>query len=154
VPACASGRAAEVNMSAPSVPPPPESTAKPRKGRALLVAAIGVATMSYGGVQSGCSTSITTSGNLVSPPPADAGTGDAGSDKDASMPTSGNLLPPPEPDAAIVSSGNLVPPPPLDGGSDAGPIPDGAVPDAGDAGDGSLPTSGNLLPPPALLPVK
>jgi len=160
VPACASHRAAEDNMSAPSVPPPPEPTSKPRKGRALLVAAIGVATMSYGGVQSGCGSTIVTSGNLVSPPPADAGAGDAGagdagSDKDGSMPVSGNLLPPPEDDAGIVTSGNLLPPPPLDGGPDAGRVTDGAVPDAGDAGDGSMPTSGNLLPPPALLaPVK
>lgn len=157
VPACANDRAVEDNMSAPSLPPAPESTTKPRRGRALLVAAIGVATMSYGGVQSGCGTTIATTGNLVSPPPAEAGAGDAGagdggSDKDGAMPVSGNLLPPPETDAGIVTSGNLLPPPPLDGGSDAGHVPDGAVPDAG---DGSMPTSGNLLPPPALLaPVK
>jgi hypothetical protein len=98
-------------MAAPAAPE--------RNRKRLLVAAIGVATISYASSQ-GCEpqpTMTSTSGNLV-PPPADA-----------------NPLPPAR-DAELPSSGNLLPPPPRD----AGP-PQDAAPDA-------LPTSGNLVPPP------
>lgn len=87
-------------------------------GRKLLVASLGVATLSY----VACTTSPS-SGNLMFPD------GDAAADGPV---TSGNLMPPPPPDGAAdakpdapVTSGNLMPPPPPDAG------------DAGDAGDSS-----------------
>jgi hypothetical protein len=51
------------------------SSKRERRGRRLLVAAIGVATVSYASSQGGCKrepVSSFTSGNLI-PPPADAG---------------------------------------------------------------------------------
>lgn len=108
-----------------------------RKGKRLLVAAVGVATASYVSVQ-GCAEQYetVTSGNLLPGPPQfeqqdaePAITRDAAVTQDSSLPTSGNLLPPPPPDAMV--SGNLVPPPPVDAAMDT-----------------SLPNSGNLLPPP------
>lgn len=91
-----------------------------RKGKRLLVAAIGVATISYMSSQSGCKrepTATTTSGNLV-PPPAEAG-------------------PVPPDDIGVQSSGNLVPPPP----ADAGRVEDAGV-------EVPLVPTGNLVVPP------
>jgi hypothetical protein len=59
----------------------------------LLVASIGVATVTY----VACSSTSGTSGNLVAPPPGD-GAADV------------------QPDNFIIGSGNLVAPPPPDGG--------------------------------------
>lgn len=131
-----------------------------RKGKRLLVASLGVATVSYLALQSGCTDDledVPASGNLVAPP-LDASfetvtTGDASAPRDAGLDALvgiGNLLPPPILDAssdALITSGNLLPPPPgtssdaaVDGASDAS---------AGDARtDTDLPTTGNLLPPP------
>lgn len=92
---------------------------KPRLlARKLLVASVGVAAVSY----AACSTPET-SGNLMAPDDADAQTKDAGEDQDAFV-GSGNLMPPPPRDAgsdadapkdaaddAFIGSGNLVPPP-------------------------------------------
>jgi hypothetical protein len=77
-------------------------------GKKLLVASIGVATISY----VACSTGSTTT--------------DAGADAAADGPvTSGNLMPPPPVDASEdvkpdvpPTSGNLMPPPPIDAGDD------------------------------------
>ena len=102
---------------------------KGRKGKALLVAAIGVATVSY---LKGCAEEHQSfsSGNLLPGPPDPALTRDAAADgaapSDASLPGTGNLLPPPGDASLPPVSGNLLPPPP----------------------DGSLPVSGNLVPPP------
>jgi hypothetical protein len=146
----------------------------PRKGKRLLVASIGVATVSFLSLQTGCEDGqMTNVANLLTPPvdtfhdPShvpDAAL-DAASDAlipsanllappgdaafDAIVPT-GNLLAPPDAslhDAAldaIVTSGNLLPPP--DAAADAAPAKDAAP--AHDAKvDTGLPTSGNLLPP-------
>jgi len=119
-----------------------EQPERKRKGKRLLVAAVGVATASYV-IGSGCGvqTSSTTSGNLVPPPPRDAAAPQQ--DEDASdrmfLSPAGNLMARPEAlDAALPSSGNLVPPP-------------NSVP--ADRVDASSPellqaTSGNLMPPP------
>jgi hypothetical protein len=130
-----------------------------RRGKRLLVASIGVATVSYLALQSGCTDlgeETFTSGNLVAPPldasvepvlPGDAARpADAGSD---ALIGSGNLLPPPA-DAssdALITSGNLLPPPP-EGGADAAPdaVRDAAARDG--QADVGLPSIGNLLPPP------
>jgi len=117
------------------------SEQKPRPGlklgRKLLVATVGLATVSY--VACGGSTSSgpsTTSDAAV----------DGAVQSDI---TSGNLLPPPDtkPDTytADITSGNLVPPPDT-GSSDAGAA------DTGTSKPDSTPpfdvTSGNLVPPP------
>lgn len=114
-----------------------------RNGKRLLVAAIGVATVSYVGSACGVQTSSTTSGNLVPPPPrdaADVGSPDA-SDRNFISP-SGNLMATPTgldagqpvpPDASLEinleppprTSGNLMPPPPPPGSARA---PEGAPP--------------------------
>jgi hypothetical protein len=137
-----------------------------RKGKQLLVASVGVATVSYLALQGGCvdEESIPLVANLLAPPwdasvdtvtAADAALpGDAALD---ALVTSGTLLPPPPPppsacDAAtdaLTTSGNLLPPPPdLDAAQDAAAdaASDAAARDA--KADTSLPTSGNLLPPP------
>jgi hypothetical protein len=63
------------------------SKKRERSGRRLLVAAIGVATVSYASSQGGCKrepVSSFTSGNLIPPPAADAGPPQ--SEQDASPP--------------------------------------------------------------------
>lgn len=126
-----------------------------RKGKRLLVASIGVATVSYLALQGGCTDeeeTITTVANLLAPP-LDASyesvtTGDASRPVDAgfdALVVSGNLLPPPF-DAssdALITSGNLLPPPPPDAATDA--AADAARDGQADVG---LPSVGNLLPPP------
>jgi hypothetical protein len=65
------------------------SNKRERRGRRLLVAAIGVATVSYASSQSGCKrepVSSFTSGNLI-PPPADAGTPPPAQDVDVAPPS-------------------------------------------------------------------
>jgi hypothetical protein len=112
---------------------PPE---KPRKGKKLLVASIGVATVSFMNLQTGCEDSddgqLTNVANLIGIPidsfhdpslARDAAL-DAALDAFSPVVISGNLLPPitatanllaPPADAsfmdAIVTSGNLLPPP-------------------------------------------
>jgi hypothetical protein len=108
---------------------PPFPLKRPTKK--LLVAAVGVATVSY-----------VACGDTSNPPPPPV-------DAQADMPVSGNLVPPPDatvddggdpadmqPDLPV--SGNLVPP------------PDATVDDGGDPADmqPDLPVSGNLVPPP------
>jgi hypothetical protein len=125
-----------------------DPTRSKRKGKRLLVAALGVATVSYLNAQ-GCTeeTERFTSGNLVPGPPDFVTTGDGGAADaaridtgiDTGIPTSGNLLPPPVVDTGIPTSGNLLPPPAVDASADA--AKDAAL-------DTGLPTSGNLLPPP------
>ncbi len=103
-----------------------------RPGKPLLIATLGLATLSYATAQGCGDDEPTPSGNLLAPP-VDASV-DGGRDSGAMDATSGNLLPPPPQDAALdalTPSGNLIAPP----------------------GDASLdaqlpPTSGNLLPPP------
>jgi hypothetical protein len=84
------------------------SPSRRRRGRKLLVASIGVATVSY---VLACQTTET-SGNLVAPPPTEAGK-DVRDD--------------------IISSGNLVAPPPPEDAGDSGNPSDAS--DAGDAAD-------------------
>jgi hypothetical protein len=100
-----------------------EHAQRKRKGKRLLVAAIGVATASYVG-SSGCNRAqvgTATSGNLMAPPPAEAAvpSPDGAGDAEPIQP-SGNLMAPPQ-DAAQVepavpeipqATGNLMPPPP------------------------------------------
>ena len=141
-----------------------------RKGKRLLVATIGVATVSYMGLHGGCTEDgeMVVVANLLVPPVetshdpslVDASAHDAGQDALVGsgnlLPppvTSGNLLPPPT-DAALDASGNLLPPPTdasLDGAADA--ATDAAHPaDAAHPKDAKidtgLPSSGNLLPIP------
>ena len=142
------------------------STARPpakKPGKRLLVASIGVATITYVSSQTGCAAEHdddpAVSGNLISPPsvePAlrnDGGLLDASGNllppPDATIVTSGNLLPPP--DATIVTSGNLLPPPDASYLQDA--EPEDAATDASKPKDSgfdkdAFPPSGNLLPPP------
>lgn len=117
---------------------------KPTQSRKLLIASVGVATISY---VAACGREPVTSGNLVAPPQPEAAgaptsggeasvlvAGGAGGDA-AIPPTSGNLVAPPpttpvpKPTSTPPTSGNLVPPPK--------PTP---------------PTSGNLVPPPMQPP--
>lgn len=138
-----------------STPRPPSK----KPGKRLLVASIGVATITYVSSQTGCALEHdddpVTSGNLLSPPsvePAlrnDGGLRDGAAD--AEIFVSGNLVAPPyDRDATIVTSGNLLPPP------DAATHRDAEVDASKDAGkpkDSGLdwdafPPSGNLLPPP------
>jgi len=124
---------------------PRASTPKGRKGKALLVAAIGVATVSY---LKGCAEDHQSfsSGNLLPGPPDPALTRDAAADgaapSDASLPGSGNLLPPPGDASLPPVSGNLLPPP---GDASLPPVSGNLLPPPPDA---SLPPSGNLVPPP------
>lgn len=105
----------------------------PRR-RKLLVATVGVATVSYAMALAACGKENTpVSGNLPAPPPPDT----------ATSPVSGNLVAPTPPDAAAPSpvTGNLpAPPPPVS--------PIATSPDAGPAGTGKSPVSGNLVAPP------
>lgn len=99
-----------------------------RRGKRLLVATIGLATLSYAGAP-GCGDDLGTSGNLLLPPAQDAGR-DASMDAGGDLGTpTGNLLPPP----LYQDSGNLLAPPPTDASTDS-----------------ALPTTGNLLAPPEL----
>lgn len=121
-----------------------------RKGKRLLVAAVGVATVSFISGQ-GCEPDTTsfTSGNLLPAPPLVSGStpdagdassvGDAASDNDVhtTIVVSGNLLPPPGTDASQAA---------LDAASQDAAPQDAAPQNA--ARDTGLPTSGNLLPPP------
>jgi hypothetical protein len=145
-----------------------------RKRKRLLVASVGVATISFMALHAGCSDDEPVgSGNLLPPAPVDASTdpaiardaaSDASSDALVSSgnlvapppPTSGNLLPPAPVDAsaqdaakdALVVSGNLVAPPPQDASSDASDaaLKDGSAPKDARV-DTGIPSSGNLLPP-------
>jgi hypothetical protein len=115
------------------VPPP----ARPRTGKRLLVAAVGVATVSFASTQ-GCEPegggyTIVTSGNLVAGPPYEAGT--------SAVTAPDARLPGPASDASVVDPRQ--------------PRPDAAAAEATrdaasvrEARDAGLPTSGNLLPPP------
>jgi len=142
---------------------------KPTRGRKLLIASVGVATINYvaacggeshtSGGQGGeahAGTGGLTSGNLVPPPPAGAG----------GALTSGNLVPPPVAGTGgALTSGNLVPPPVAGAGGAAsagaggvgtagtvGTAGNGVSGSAGRAGAGhggsAGLTSGNLVPPP------
>jgi hypothetical protein len=144
-----------------------------RRRKRLLVASIGVATVSFMSLQTGCQDEEpVTSGNLLPVPigsvkdPALAGDAAADAATDALVtsgnlvappPTTGNLLPPAPIDAgpkdaaldALIVSGNLVAPP-RDAAADAS---DGAAKDSGQARDaridtGIIPPSGNLVPAP------
>ncbi len=111
-----------------STPPP----VKKPVGRKLLVAAIGVATVSYV-VACGGKTDDAEQGTKD-----DSGVkADAGPDV-----SSGNLVPPPDDVGPDISSGNLVPPP--DVMDDAMDEPDTSTDDA----LGPDISSGNLVPPP------
>jgi len=138
-----------------------------RKRKRLLVATIGVATVSFLGLQTGCrDEEPVSSGNLL-PPGAIDTSNDPTLARDAASsdplvgtgnlvappPVSGNLLPPPTAvdagpkDAALdalIVSGNLVAPPPQDAAADAS---DGAAKDA-KVDTGIIPPSGNLMPAP------
>lgn len=100
-----------------------------RQGKRLLVAAVGVATVSYVGSACGVQTSSTTSGNLVPPPPREAAAAEPDASDRKFISPSGNLMATPSgldgsaPSASDASlemkleplpqtSGNLMPPPP------------------------------------------
>jgi hypothetical protein len=99
-----------------------------RRGKRLLVASIGLATLSYVGAPGCGDDDLEGSGNLLVPPTHDAGPDAAMDAGDPGMPT-GNLLPPP----LLQDSGNLLAPPPTDASTDS-----------------AIPASGNLLAPPDL----
>ena len=127
------------------------------KRKRLLVASLGVATVSYLGMQAGCADGeeyMTTISNLIAPPgdasfypwPGSDAAVDAALGTDAQPPEAGGqdaALRDAAPDA-IVTSGNLLPPP--DAATDA------ATQDASRAKDAQidtgLPASGNLMPMP------
>jgi hypothetical protein len=141
---------------------------KPTRGRKLLIASVGVATINY---VAACGGESHTSGNLVAPPEggsAHSGQGGAAHAGIGGL-TSGNLVPPPPAGAGgTFTSGNLVPPPPAGAGGRAGAGGatsggTGGVGTAGTAGNGVSGsagragaghggggglTSGNLVPPP------
>jgi hypothetical protein len=109
------------------------SDRKELKGRKLLIASVGLATMSYVGCKL---TDGSTTGNLLPPPDA------APSDLRA------EASPPPLP-----PTGNLVPPPPTDAkdiGHDASDGRDGAGDAPLDSTPDRIPPVGNLLPPPPM----
>lgn len=137
-----------------------------RKRKRLLVASVGVATVSFMGLQTGCDDSdgqMTFTANLLAIPldgsidfatVPDAAT-DARTGNTLPLPPSANLLAIPldsgardaSADALIVS-GNLVAPPPPDAAADAAndaAPKDGSIDDA--RVDTGIPASGNLLPP-------
>lgn len=89
----------------------------------VLVAAIGVATVSYAFA---CGETQSTSGNLMAP--------DADTSADARNDSNGN--------ADVSSSGNLMAPPPVDAEADT--ALDSATLDTG----ADVSSSGNLMPPP------
>ena len=145
-----------------------------RRRKRLLVASIGVATVSFMSLQSGCQDDEpATSGNLLPLPvgsqndPALASDAATDATMDALV-TSGNLVAPPLPpsgnlvapplDAAIkdaapdalITSGNLVAPPPADAATDA--AGDAAAKDAESDAKIVIPPSGNLMPVPPLGP--
>jgi hypothetical protein len=135
-----------------------------------LVASLGVATVSFMGLQTGCEDGdghMTFTANLLAipldgsidfstvPPIPDAG-GHASYDA-AVIPVSGNLIAPIQDsgpkDAAVadalITSGNLLPPPPPDAAVDAASdaaAKDGSAPKDARV-DTGIPSSGNLLPP-------
>jgi hypothetical protein len=126
------------------------SSQRKRAGKRLLVAAIGVATVSFVGAQSGCApdTDDLDARDETSAPYDDEGAAPSVSDQSLTssaarlkLPQSGNLLPPPGIDPGTVvlppkgfpPSGNLMAPP----GNYEPPIVVGPV----------LPPSGNLMPP-------
>jgi hypothetical protein len=146
-----------------------------RQRKRLLVASVGVATVSFMALQTGCEDTdgLPYAANLLAIPldgSIDFATvADAASDaqldaRPPPLPTSGNLVAIPY-DAglkdaasdALVTSGNLVAPPPPDAAADA--ASDGATDAASDAAlkdaatpkdarvDTGIPSSGNLLPP-------
>lgn len=141
-----------------------------RKRKRLLVASIGVATVSFLSLQTGCEDAEpVTSGNLLPVPvgsvkdPALAGDAATDAAMDALV-TSGNLVAPPvvQPkDAAadaLIVSGNLVAPPARDAAAEAADgatdaATDGAAKDAAQS-DAKIviPPSGNLMPVPPLGP--
>lgn len=100
---------------------------QPSKTRKLLIASVGVATINY--VAACGRESVVTSGNLVAPPPSNAGAptrvedagvlvaaGTGGTGGAATIPpTTGNLVAPPptppHPTNTPPTSGNLLPPP-------------------------------------------
>jgi hypothetical protein len=113
------------------------SSRKPKvlTSRKILVASVGVATVSYA-----CS------GTFTSEPGSSGGA--AGTAQKTGGFTSGNLLPPPGGSGGSVAtltggftSGNLLPPPPISTGGQPST-------DAGTDATKPLPTSGNLVPPP------
>lgn len=99
------------------------TTTRKRPGKPLLLATIGLATLSYASAQGCGDDEPTGSGNLL-PPPQDAG---LDASKDSGPPI-------------LLDSGNLLAPPPQDAAADS------ALGDA--ALDAQLPSSGNLVPPP------
>lgn len=146
--------------------------AKPRRGKKLLVASVGVATVSFMALQVGCEGDDDAPypvANLLAP--VDAST-DYATIRDATLDAagdaqidSGRLLPlPPSANLlaipldasmdAIVSSGNLLPPMPSDAATDAASdaAQDAHVKDATTPKDAKvdtgLPISGNLIPIP------
>ncbi len=137
-----------------------------RKRKRLLVASIGVATVSFMSLQTGCEDEeqISSVANLVAPPIDTFH--DPSLARDAAMDalvTSGNLVAPPvvQPkDAAadaLVVSGNLVAPPARDAAADAADsatdaAADGAAKDAAADAKIVIPPSGNLMPVPPLGP--
>jgi len=126
------------------------SSQRKRAGKRLLVAAIGVATVSFVGAESGCAPDVddVDAPDESSAPYDDEGATPSVSDQSLtlsngrlSIPQSGNLLPPPGsgsgtvviPPKGFPPSGNLMAPP----GVYEPPIVVGPV----------LPPSGNLMPP-------
>jgi hypothetical protein len=138
-----------------------------RQRKRLLVASVGVATVSFMALHTGCDDSdaqLTNVANLLVPLDGSIDFAFAPDANAPPIPTSGNLLPLPQDSGpkdaghdALVVSGNLVAPPPADAAADA--ASDAAADAASDAApsDGSaahdarvdtgIPASGNLLPP-------
>ena len=123
-----------------------EGMRKPSQSRKLLIASIGVATISYVAACGG-SSDPPTSGNLVSPPAAGAaGTVSGGASGAAGFPpTSGNLVAPPAAGAGgTVSGGGTAGVPPTSGNLVAPPAAGagGAGAGAGSSGDAGASSAG------------
>jgi hypothetical protein len=127
-----------------------------RKGKRLLVASVGVATVSFLAVQSGCEEqqTMTNVANLLSPPDfGNAVAGDAAADAAQTAPTDSGNQAPLDARYTIATSGNLISVPgdaALDAARNAADAAQDAQTHDAKSDAWTPPSSGNLVPvPPA-----